>query len=605
MEKLTGAEVLVKALVAAGVECAFMKEHPETEPIYEAAAKENSIRIISPVSETCCVPMADGYTRYSGKPAAAITAGGGHLLNQAPGVTSAWADKSPVISIGVCGDQSESVSPIFDRENWNQAMTFASVSRWSATISQWRLIPEMVRRAIQEAMSGRGGPAHIEIPRGLLKHKEEISDDAIKRICRAGSLFAQKQSPPRGDPAKVRAAFDLLRNAKKPLIIAGGGVIKADAVSEINELAEKLGIPITSTMGGMGAALPENPAYLGAASYLSGEAFHSAIKQADVVLAVGCCFSGLDGFGLPPLWSPKIKFIQVNVDAEDIAINPPAEIAIVGDAKRIMSQMLELAAKSPARTGVSDWLGTLKRRNQQHLDRIADEANRPWKLIHPGIIPPILNDIAGKSDPIVVLDGGNTALWAGMLIPVPGPRRGFFPVGMGTLGLGIPVSIGVKAAAGDKPVMIVTGDGAFLYNIQELETMRKYNMPIVSVVLNDSAWNMIRAGQAMAGEVFGTDLPSQDYAAVARSFGLEGKRVTRKEDIGPVFREMFNSGKPGVMDIVTDPDSIPDSLISFARVEFDGASMPPSKLLGALRKKSLKDLDIRLLNLVKFIAKTR
>jgi acetolactate synthase-1/2/3 large subunit len=115
---------------------------------------------------------------------------------------------------------------------------------------------------------------------------------------------------------------------------------------------------------------------------------------------------------------------------------------------------------------------------------------------------------------------------------------------------------------------------------------------------------MIRAGQAMAGEVFGTDLPSQDYAAVARSFGLEGKRVTRKEDIGPTFKEMFNSGKAGVMDIVTDPDSIPDSLMSFARVEFDGASMPPSKLVGALRKKKLKDLDIRLLNLVKFIAKT-
>ncbi len=603
MESLTGSEVLIRALSSAGVECLFMKEHPETEAIEEAVATEGSIRHIAPVSETCSVPMADGYTRYSGKPAVAITAGGGHLLNQIVGVASAWADKSPVISIGVCGDISESTSPIFDRENWDQAAIFSAVSRWTATVSRWELIPGIVRRAAQEAMSRRCGPVHIEIPLELLKKREEISEKAAAWLSHK-TFFAQMQSPPRGDPGMVRSAFELLRTARKPLIIAGGGVIRSGAVEEVNELAMKMVVPITSTMGGMGAALPDNPAFLGAASYLSGEAFHTAIKQADVVLGVGCCFSGLDGFGLPPLWSSSIKFIQVNIDPEDIAINPPAEVAIVGDAKQVIGQMLEHAANAAPGPDRSQWLAKLKRLNKEHIERIMDEASRQWELIHPANVFPILNEVAGDSDTIVVLDGGNTALWSGMFIPVPGPRRGFFPMGMGTLGLGIPTSIGVKAAVGDTPVSIISGDGAFLYNIQELETMRKYDMPITSVVINDSAWNMIRAGQAMSGEIYGTDLPAQDYAAVAESYGMEGRRVTKKEELRPTFKEVFESGKAGVVDVVVDPDSIPDSLISFARVEFAGAKMPPSKIIKSLRGGGMK-MDIRAWNLLKFIAKTR
>jgi acetolactate synthase-1/2/3 large subunit len=602
MDKLTGARVLAATLAASGVEYIFMQEHGETRAISEAAAQEESLKVISPVSEASCVPMADGYTRFSGRPAAAVTAGGGHLLNQVIGVASAWADKSPVISIGVCRETSKSASPIFDREAWDQAEAFSAVTRWTATIREWAEIPHVVRRGLREAMSGRMGPVHIEAPVEILEREESPGEELALDMRRA-SYHSQAEAPPMGEPDKVRAAADLLVNAKRPLIFAGGGVVKSGAAREINLLAQKLMIPITSTMGGMGAAFPDNPAYMGPASYLSGEAFHAAIRQADVVLAMGCCFSGLDGLGIPPLWSEKIKFIQVNVDPEDIAINPPAEIAIIGDARQVALQMLELVNTDSDGARRKPWLEKLQRLNREHIDRIMDEAHRPWEMIHPALVPTIINDIAGDSDAAVVLDGGNTCLWTGMLIPVPGPRRGFFPTGMGTLGLSIPVAIGIKAAAGDKPVIIVSGDGAFLYNVQELETIVKYDLPIVMVVVNDSAWNMIRAGQAMTGPVYGTDLPGQDYAEVAKSFGIEGRRVTNKEDIGPAFEQAFNSGKAALIDVVTDPDSIPDSIISFARAEFDGTSMPPGKLIRALWRGKF-NLDVRGRNLIKFIRKT-
>ncbi len=601
MENLTGAELLVRSLKAAGVEGAFMKEHPELEAMEEAFATEGSIKLISPVSETSCVPMADGYTRFSGRPAAAISASGGHALNQVAGVASAWADKSPVISISVGPEHGESASPIYDRVNWRQEGAFEAVTRWTSVIDRWEKIPHIIRRGVLEAGSARGGPVHIEIPESLLKQRREL-DSTGAAMLRAAWKPAQAESPPMGDSSKVREAVELLNKSERPLILAGGGVIRSGAVDEINELARKYNAPITATMGGMGAALPDNPCFMGPSSYLSGEAFHTAIKRADVVLAVGCCFSGLDGFGLPPLWSAKIKFIQVNIDPENIALNPPAAVAVVGDAGQVLRAMLDSAPSNAAKS--PEWLEKLKSLNRQHHDRIMEEASRNWELIHPAQVPTTMYEVGAHEDPILVLDGGNTALWAGMMIPVPGPRRGFFPMGMGTLGLGIPVSIGVKAAAGSRRVAILSGDGAYLYNVHELETMRRYDMPIASVIINDSAWNMIRAGQAMAGEVFGTDLASQDYAAVARSYGLFGKRVTRLEELKPALEEAFNSGKASVVDVVTDPDTVPDSLVSFARVEFEGAKMPPMKLMKGLRSSSMK-LDVRAWNLMKFIAKSR
>jgi len=603
METLTGAEILVRALKAAGVECVFMKEHTELEAIEEAIATEGSVKLIKPVSETSSVPMADGYTRYSGKPAVAITAGGGHALNQAVGIGSAWADKSPVVTIGVSRKRVPVNSPVFDRVNWNQAAAFETITRWTDGIERWDEIPATVLRGVRESLSGRCGPVYIDVSEEFLKKREEFDEQNAAWLHKK-PIYAQHHSPPKGDPELVKKAFDLLNNADKPLIFAGGGVVRSEAADDINELAEKLNAPITTTMGGMGAANYDSPVFMGAASYLSGEAFHTAIREADVVLAVGCCFSGLDGFGLPPLWSSKIKFVQVNIDPEDIAINPPAAVPIVADAKEALKSMLDMAAGARPGPDRSAWVAKLKRLNREHLDRIEEESARDWNLIHPATVPPILYDIAGDTDVAMVLDGGNTALWAGMLLPVPGPRRGFFPMGMGTLGLGIPMAIGIKAAAGDKPVHIFSGDGAFLYNVHELETIRKYNMPIVSVVMNDSAWNMIRAGQAMAGEVYGTDLPSQDYAKVAQSYGIDGVRITKKEDVGPEFKKAFESGKPALLDIVTDPDTLPDSLISFARVEFEGAKVPPGKLIKGLRKSKMK-LDVRAWNLTKFIAKTR
>jgi len=531
-----------------------------------------------------------------------VFSGEGAALGQLIGVASAWADKSPVIAIEIGALPGSSDSPVFDRERVCLGEAFDPVTRWSARATDWKSIPGLVRRAVVESVSARCGPTLVTIPPELIEREGELTDEDFAELT-APTRTPVSAAPPEGDPALVRAACELLARSKRPLILAGGGVVKSGAAQVVNELAKKLHAPIASTMGGTGAASPDNPCYLGPASYLAGETFHHAVKKADVVLALGCCFSGLDGLGLPPVWSSSIKFIQVNVDYEDISLNPPAEVAIVADADAVARSMLELAESTPPPEDRVRWLSTLRRMQEERTERIRRDAERGAEFIHPAAVAMAIHEELGDTEVMVVLDGGNTCLWAGMLVPPPEPRRGFFPFGMGTLGLGIPVAIGVRAAAPDRPVLLVTGDGAFLYHVQELETVKRLGVPLVTVIFNDSAWNMIRAGQAMTGEVYGTDLPGQDYVKVAESYGIKGSRVTRIEDFKPALREAVDSGEPALIDVIVDPDVLPDAIISFARVEFDGATMPPGKLIEALKKGSFK-FDACGRDLIRYIIRT-
>ncbi len=603
---ISGADLLVKTLKACGVDFVFMEEHLETKSIAESLSREDTIRLINPVSEISCVPMADACTRYTGKPVVSITAGGGHCLNQVMGLTTAWGDKSPVISIGVCKEVAYTASPIFDREHPDMDAVFSSISVYHAKIRQWEQIPEIIKRGARESMSAKGGTVHVEIPLTILETLKK-PDDAW-HLSQSDPLYrAQVTSPPMGDPKKIQNALSLLLGAERPIIFVGGGVIKANAVFEINELARKTGIPILSGMGALDGVYPDNPMYIGPSSYTGGEAFHGAIKKADVVLAVGACFSGLDGFGLPPIWSGDIKFIQVNIDHQYIALNPNAHIAIVADARHVVKQMLKRIDESNMIPDRSEWVSRLKQKNREHKARLFKEAvshkNKDGQF-HPALSFIKVKKIIESSDALTVVDGGNTCLWAGMSINMKGPKRVFFPTGMATLGVGIPMALGLKAAAGDKPVVLVTGDGSLLYNIQELELIKKYNLPIIIVVNNDSAWNMIRAGEVMVNRAISTELPRQNYTEVAKSFGIDVKRITHKEEIASVFRKALEKGGPMLIDVPTDKDVYPDSLVSFIRVEFMGTLTQPFKKLRELNQSKVKLFSRNTLNIIRFLIKT-
>ena len=600
----TGADLLVNTLKACGVHCVFLESHPATDPVAAALKGSDDLCCINPVSEIACVPMADAYSRYTGEPVASITAGGGHCLNQVMGTTTAWGDKSPVIAIGIQEDHAFSAAPVFDRETVSLAAVFDPITVYSTTVRQPADIPATVTRAVRDALSAKGGTAYIGIPRSFLAVK-------AAPVVAAGPepLFAQQAAPPMAEPESIQQALTLLKNAQRPFIFAGGGVIKAKAVDAVNEFAKQTGIPLLSSMGALDAAYPDNPMYIGPSSYLSGEAFHKAIKKADVVLAVGACFSGLDGFGLPPIWSGDIKFIQVNIDHPYIALNPGAELAIIADARQVLRQMLTALDDMPPFPGHEKWVAYLKKQNQAHRQRLEKEARRHQPAsgrLHPAAGILAVRETIEQSDAIAVVDGGNTPLWAGMSVALKGPRRMFFPTGMATLGVGIPMALGVKAAAPDKPVMLLTGDGSLLYNIQELELMKKYNLPLVIVVNNDSAWNMIRSGEVMLNRSISTDLPDQDYTQVAAAFGMEVVRIKTLADLTPdLMKRALAGDHPMLIDIPTDKNVFPDSLASFIRVEMMGVLMPqPLKKIRRLHQSQARLFSRNTWNILKYLVKT-
>lgn len=601
----TGADMIVHALKDCGVHCVFMEDHPTTRPIAASIDNTVGLRCITPVSEIACVPMADAYSRYTTEPVASVTAGDGHCLNQVMGTTTAWGDKTPVIAINIQPDREYSAAPVFDREAVNIESVFRSITVYATTVRKPEDIDGVVHRAVREALSAKGGTVYLEIPRSFLDatvSPETAADNGHP-------FFAQQAAPPMAEPEAIQQALMLLRNARHPFIFAGGGVMKADAVDAINDLAIQTGIPLLSSMGAMDTVYPDNPMYIGPSSYLSGEAFHKAINKADVVLAVGACFSGLDGFGLPPIWSGDIKFIQVNIDHQYIALNPGAEVAIIADARQALTQMLATLENMPVFPRRNEWVNYLKQQKQAHYQRLVKEArcHKPKSgKIHPAAGILAVKEIVQQSDAIAVVDGGNTPLWAGMIVSLKGPRRMFYPTGMATLGVGIPMALGVKAAAPDKPVMLLTGDGSMLYNLQELELMKKYNLPLVIIVNNDSAWNMIRSGEVMVNRSISTDLPDQDYTKVAEAFGMEVVRIRTLEDITPdLISRALSGDNPLLIDIPTDRDVFPDSLVSFIRVEMMGVLVPqPLKKMRRMHQSQAKLFSRNTWNILKYLFKT-
>jgi acetolactate synthase-1/2/3 large subunit len=305
-------------------------------------------------------------------------------------------------------------------------------------------------------------------------------------------------------------------------------------------------------------------------------------------LALGTAFGGLEGFGLPPLWSGRIKFIHVDIDPLQLGLNVSPEVPIQGDVKTVLGQMtaeIEARGVAPA-PAWKPWRESLLKMKEQRRARMLKEAYADWPGIHQGRLAHALGEKARADDLLMVIDGGNTALYASIYAPALAPRQSFFPFGMAALGAGVPAAVGLQLANPDRRVMLCTGDGSMLYNVQELETIADRGLPIVIVVNNDSAWNMIRCAQTtMYGcNYVGTDLPDIDYTRIAQGFGFHAETVTRAEEMVPAYERARDSQGPALLNIITDKTNYPDSLISFAMVEFGGVQMEPKNVLAGLWK---------------------
>ncbi|MHA2008156.1 MAG: thiamine pyrophosphate-binding protein [Promethearchaeota archaeon] len=544
---INGGDVLIKCLLQENVKYMFGIPGGQFLNMYDAIykwGKERGIETVLFRHEAAAAHAADAWARVTNTPGICFGTVGPGALNLMAGVGAAWADNIPVIAI-IPQVNSKFQDSFTLQGNLDQVTMFKPITKYQKTIRKITEIPNSVQKAFRAATGGRPQPTLLEIFEDAFL--EEIDEKRIE-ILEIGR-YRTTTNPSIGGEL-IKRALDLLVKAEKPLIISGGGISRAEAWNELKEFAESLQIPVVTTVMGIGTLTNKSRCLIGAA--VAGPGLRAA-PEADVILALGCKFSYTLAHGEEPFWKNTQKLIQVDIDSSIIGRAKPLTLGIVGDVKQFLIQCIE-EIKNLNKIERRDWMEELVTIRQTTQDKINKKIMRDKTPILPKrMIKEILENI--DEDGILILDGGDIATSASEQVDWykdRTPLSTLIAVGMGQLGTAVPYGIGAKLAKPDKQVVAIAGDGAFMINIQDLETATRLQLKnLIYVIANNNAWGMIKSGQKlfMGKRYIDVDLPEFDFAKCAESFGCYGEVVTNANEIKSAFERAKNSGRPAVLDV--------------------------------------------------------
>ncbi len=557
MAEITGGELLLKCLHAEGVRYVNAITDGTYMMVIEAIERlgdELGMQLVVPRHEAAAAHACDAYTRVSGQPAVVMACAGPGAANLVAGIMCAQAEGSPVIAITTT--RRSEISDSYFQQGGMQVShhldVFKPAVKWNGKVDHWSRIPDMVRHAFRVATSGRPGPTHILIPEDIISAKGEETSVAIW----PPEQYRVMEGPP-ADPALIQKAAQMLVDADLVNIHCGNGSERAGAGDEVLQLAEHLGCPVTHTIRAMGI-IPATHELCFHPTCLSRIA---ANGQADLVLVVGSRLGELNMWGQPPMFGEpeKQRLIQIDTEPVNIGLNRPVDMPLVGDAKKILSQLLtavkDLTAKREPHAKVAE-LRMVQDEWQKELDEaVADKTRKPMLT---GQILKVCNGFF-DDDAIFVMDGGNTTLWDIHYHVPRKPRSVVYSMNYGHLGTGLPYAIGAKMAYPDRPVYCVTGDSAFGFNIQELETAVRNKLPVIMIVAVDGAYGMEKTAQqrqfGREAAWFGHDHAPVRYDQVGVAMGCHGEFVETADEMGPALERAVASGKPAVIHAAVDPDA--------------------------------------------------
>ncbi|MFW9828733.1 MAG: thiamine pyrophosphate-binding protein [Candidatus Thorarchaeota archaeon] len=548
---LTGGDLVVKCLLKEDVSKIFGIVGGELLRIFDAIerwGKEEGIETVMVRHEQAGGHMADAWARATGEIGVCLGTVGPGVTHLVPAVAAANSDSIPMLVIGAqIGRMFEDTGIL--QGGIDQIALMKPITKAQIQVEEPEEIPHAIQKAIKIAVSGRRGPVYLEFRETALVRTAKEED--LKKVLDPKNYRTIQR--PKGNSLNIEEAIKVLKNAKKPLMVAGGGVIASNASDEIKILSETYVIPAVTTINGIGSIGRNQKTFLD--SYLINNAYRRAASEADVVLSFGCKWDYTIFYGAAPMWNQKQKIIQIDIDPKEIGKNRPIEVGIIGDCKAVIIQLLNEMEKSLPKDKItewSEWNTYLQELCKNQLDtnlKIIDYKKLPMKPER--LIYEVFNNI--PEDAQIVLDGGDIVVFSYKFINLKHrpPRSTFFPISMGHLGVGIPYAIGVKMAKPEKLIICLNGDGSFLFNVQELETAVRLNLPIIVVIANNCAWGMIKSNQKKSFDkrYCDVDLPSIDYSEIARGFGCYGEKIEKPEDIKPALQRAIESKKPAVIDV--------------------------------------------------------
>ena len=529
MATITGSEVLARALKAQGMDTLFfIMGGPMLET--EAELIRLGVRAIDTRHEQAAAMEAHAWTRLTRRPGVCMGASGPGTTNLLTGVANAWADASPLVAVGGSSARIQYGMEAF--QEMDQVAVFRPVTKWAERVYDARRIPEMVATAFRQATAGRPGPVYLDMPGDTLGEKIEESS-----VTYPGPW---KPSPRAfGDPAAIRESIALLAKAERPLIIAGSGVLWSDGAAALQAFVEATGVPFYTTPISRGL-IPEDHhlAFLNARV--------KAFSEADVLFVVGTRFNYIIQFGRPPRFAEDLKVVQVDVDAGRLGGNRPVEVPIVGDAKAVLEQLTAEAAGKidPARfRGWTSKLRVLDAEKQADMDKAMSTDQVP---IHPLRLCKEVRDFL-RRDAILVVDGQEILNFGRQSIPTYMPGHRLNSGSFGCMGVGLPFAIGAKVAKPDTQVVALHGDGSYGINAMEIDTAVRHNIPVMVVISCNGGWTADPQQNKP-----GRNLGYTRYDKVAKELGAHGEFVEKPHEIRPALERAWASGKPAVVNVITD-----------------------------------------------------
>ncbi|MEI7530760.1 MAG: thiamine pyrophosphate-binding protein [Betaproteobacteria bacterium] len=547
MAKMTGAKYFADAMVDYGVSHIFfvpafmLKSFAEMEDLPIARVMTHG--------EKSAAYMADGYARASGKPGVCMAQMIG-ASNLAAGLRDAYMAGSPVIAI------TGGPTPVSRHRHAYQEVDditqFTCLTKSNLSVDTVGRLPDLLRQSFRMATSGSPGPVHLRIQ----SHLGQITEAEVELNPLAEKMYSKAPAfRPAPNTNDVKAALDLLLKAQRPIVIAGGGVMRSEAQKELLQFIEKMKIPVATSLNSKSAVADHHPLNVGVPGSYSRDCANRAVHEADLIFFIGSHTGGqvTNNWMFPSADKPVI---QLDIDPAELGRNYPNIVSILGDAKVSLQTLFQMAPDRPS-SDLSAW----RARVQEMVKEWRTENDKLSTSNASPIIPPrICREISNAlpENGVVVSDTGHAGIWTSRFIELNHPEQRYFRTS-GSLGWAFPASLGVKCALPDQPVVCFTGDGGFYYHIGELETAKRHNINTVVVVNNNSALNQeIRLNDsAYGGKQRGRSeemwrFPELNFADVAKSFGVAGIRVEKAEDLRGALDEAIAMNKPVVVDVATD-----------------------------------------------------
>jgi acetolactate synthase-1/2/3 large subunit len=539
MARVTGSHLICKALKLEGVKNIFGLAGDHILPVLDVMADQD-FRIIDTRHEQAAVHIADAWSRITEQPGVCMYTTPG-FANAIPGLTNAMHTEGPVISIAGCADAHDLGRGA--QQEIDQIGMAAPVTKGSFMVHDARRIPEFIARAMRLAFSGRRGPVHLTIPIDVQEQgveEDEVAFTAPSRYRAQETVLA--------DPAAVRQAVALLREARKPLVIAGSAAGYTLSGAAMQRFAESTRLPVLTEEQSRGLIADDHPYAFG---YFERGLNRAAAKlrDADLVMLLGRKQDFVIGFCRPPHVAPGARIIQIDPSPLEIGRSRGVDVGMVGDVSSILEQMTREAENHSWND--LPWLDELRAARSAQSDW-AENLARPQTPMHALFVHQTLKAML-RPDDCLVFDGGDFCHFGRSLLPALRAKHWFNVSSLGMLGSSLPTALAAKLAYPDSRVFMLTGDGAFGFNGMEFDTAVRHKLNIIAIVGNDSAWGIDRQIQlGLYGRPVATDLRQSRYDQVVLGLGGYGEFVERPEDLKPALERALASATPALLNVAVE-----------------------------------------------------